>query len=429
MTMDVTIVNVALPAIREHLHASTSQLQWSIDGYTVVLASFLILAGSVADRVGRKKVFMVGIALFSAGSLLCGLSWTPTALIGFRALQALGGSMLNPVAMSIITNTFTDKKKRASAIGVWGAVVGISMAVGPALGGLLVEHVSWRAIFWVNVPIGILAFALTWFFIPDSRAEHARKFDLGGQALSIGTLGFLITALIEGPEHGWISLLNLGLLSAFAACLVGTIYYELRQKEPLIDMHFFKSVPFTSATIIAVFAFMNLSGFLFLTSLFLQDTLHFSAMKTGFCLLPTAVTVLICSPLSGRLVGSGHVRATLVLAGFAYSLGAFLILRSQSADAVAILLIAYAFIGIGAGLVNTPITNAAVSGLPDSQAGVAAALASTSRQIGSSLGVAIIGSFMKGATPSSNGSAYWWVVVGSGLVIAAMGVFSTRTSK
>ena len=200
--MDITIVNVALPAIRTDLHASVSGLQWTIDAYTVVLASLLILSGSTADRLGRRRTFQVGLTLFTVGSLLCGIAPGLGWLVAFRMLQAVGGSMLNPVAMSIITNVFTEPRERARAIGVWAGVVGISLGVGPVLGGALVETIGWRSIFWVNVPIGIAAFVLAAMFVPESKAERARPLDPVGQILVIAVLLSLTYAIIEAPRAG-----------------------------------------------------------------------------------------------------------------------------------------------------------------------------------------------------------------------------------
>ena len=205
VAMDNTIVNVALPSIRRDLHASLSGLQWTIDAYVIVLASLLLLSGSTADRLGRRRTFQVGLLLFVAGSLLCSLAPTLGWLIAARALQGVGGSMLNPVAMSIITNVFTDPRERARAIGAWGAVVGISLALGPIVGGALTESVGWRAIFWINVPIGLAAVVLTALYVPESRAPRARRVDPVGQVLVIVTLASLTYAIIEGPRAGWSS--------------------------------------------------------------------------------------------------------------------------------------------------------------------------------------------------------------------------------
>src|SRR3954470_14761085 len=226
VSLDTTALNVALPSMQHELDAGTSGLQWTIDAYTLVLASLLMLAGSTGDRVGRKKVFMAGLIVFSLGSLLCSLAPNLEALIAFRMIQAVGGSMLNPVAMSIITNTFTDPRERARAIGVWGAVVGISMAAGPVVGGLLVESVGWRSIFWVNLPVGLAAVLLTLRFVPESRAPKARRPDPVGQLLVIALFGSLTYEIIEAPDSG------AGTVAPFAAvalaALLGLLWYEPR---------------------------------------------------------------------------------------------------------------------------------------------------------------------------------------------------------
>jgi EmrB/QacA subfamily drug resistance transporter len=200
--LDITIVNVALPSLGQDLHASVSGLQWVIDAYTLVLASLLMLSGSTADRFGRRRTFVIGLLVFVLGSLLCSLAPNLGTLIAFRALQAVGGSMLNPVAVSIITNTFTDPRERAQAIGVWGAVVGISLALGPVVGGVLVTSVGWRSIFWINVPIGLVAALLALRFVPESKAPRPRRPDAVGQLLVIAFLACLTYGIIEGPEHG-----------------------------------------------------------------------------------------------------------------------------------------------------------------------------------------------------------------------------------
>src|SRR5690349_8716328 len=204
-SLDVTIVNVALPAIRQDLSASVGGLQWAVDGYTVIVASLLMLSGSTADRLGRRRTFQVGLAVFTLGSLLCSLAGSTVALVGFRALQAVGGSMLNPVAMSIIVNTFVDPKERARAIGLWGAVFGAAMAAGPVLGGALVQAVGWRSIFWVNVPVGVLAIALTARFVPESYGERSRRVDVVGQLLVMVALVALTATVIEGRHASFSS--------------------------------------------------------------------------------------------------------------------------------------------------------------------------------------------------------------------------------
>jgi EmrB/QacA subfamily drug resistance transporter len=432
VSLDVTIVNVALPSIQRELHASVSGLQWIIDAYTLVLASFLMLSGSTADRVGRRRIFQTGLTAFTLGSLLCslapGLGW----LVAFRMIQALGGSMLNPVALSIIANTFVEPRERARAIGIWGAVVGISMSLGPIAGGLLVETVGWRGIFWVNIPIGLAALALTARYVPESRAEHGRKVDPVGQALVIITLATLIYGIIEGPGSGWTSPKIIVCFGVALAALAALISYEPRRREPLIDLRFFRSAPFSGATLIAICAFAALGGFLLLNTLYLQDVRGYSALQAGLYTVPMAAVTIVCAPLSGRIVAARGPRLPLLLAGIAITASGIMLTRLTASTSMAWLIGAYVIFGIGFGLVNAPITNTAVSGMPRAQAGVAAAVASTSRQIGQSLGVAVIGSvvvsaligsFRTGFAPASH--AGWWIVSACGAAVLVLGLLTS----
>jgi EmrB/QacA subfamily drug resistance transporter len=432
VSLDITIVNVALPAIGSDLHAPLSGLQWTIAAYTLVVASFLMLSGSTGDRIGRRRTFQTGLAVFTLGSLLCsvapGLGW----LVAFRMVQAIGGSMLNPVAMSIITNTFTKPAERARAIGVWGGVVGISMAAGPLAGGALVGSVGWRGIFWVNIPVGLAAIALTARYVPESRAPRGRRPDPLGQLLVIVTLAGLTYGIIEGPGAGWASPRIAGCFAASAAALIGLALYEPRRRDPLIDLRFFRSVPFSAATVIAISAFAGLGGFLFLNTLYLQEVRGFSPLRAGLYTLPMALMTLVCAPLSGRVVGSRGPRRPLVVAGVTMTISAVLLTGLTAHTSTAWLFLSYVLFGIGFGTINAPITNAAVSGMPRTQAGVAAAIASTSRQIGQSLGVAIMGSVVisaltgplrLGFTPASR--IGFWVIAGCGAVVLALGLASS----
>ena len=310
--LDVTVVNVALPSIGRELHATVSGLQWVIASYSLVLASLLVLSGSTADRVGRRRTFQVGLALFTLGSLLCSLAPSLGALVVFRMLQAIGGSMLNPVAMSIITNTFTERAERARAIGIWGGVVGLSMALGPVVGGLLVSSVGWRSIFWINIPVGIAAIILTALFVPESKAPRARRFDPAGQVLVMVTLASLVYGIIEGPGRGWASPLIIACFCVAAVACAVFIGYERRRREPLLDVRFFRSAPFSGATMIAVSAFAALSGFLLLNTLYLQDVRGLSALHAGLYMLPMAAMTVIWAPLSGRIVGARGPRLPLI---------------------------------------------------------------------------------------------------------------------
>lgn len=419
ISLDVTIVNIALPAIRDDLDAPVSGLQWTLDAYTLVLASLLVLAGSTGDRIGRRRVFQAGLALFTIGSLLCSVAPNLGLLIVFRMVQAVGGSMLNPVAMSIITNTFTEPRERARAIGVWGAVTGFSMALGPLAGGFLVHAFGWRSIFWINVPVGIAAFLLAWRFIPESRADRPRRLDPVGQLLVFLLLAGVVFGIIEGPAAGWTSPLILGCFGLGALALGALLWWEPRRREPLIELRFFRSVPFSGATLVAVCAFAALGGFLFLNTLYLQETRGLSALQAGLHTLPMAAMTIIASPLSGRLVAGRGTRLPLQIAGTAMALGMLLLTGAAAGTPVWQLVIAYLLFGFGFGMVNTPITNTAVSGMPRAQAGVAAAIASTSRQVGTALGVAVIGAV---AGLAHTG---WWIMFGLGLAVLVIGHVST----
>jgi EmrB/QacA subfamily drug resistance transporter len=426
--IDVTIVNVALPSIARGLHATLSDLQWTVDAYTLVIGSLLMASGSMADRFGRKRVFQVGLALFTLGSLLCSVATSVTALVLFRGLQALGGSMLNPVALSIISNVFTERRARARAMGVWGAVFGISLALGPVVGGVLVTSLSWRAIFWINIPIGVAAIVLTRLFVPESKAGTARRFDPWGQLLVIVALVTLTYAVIEGPANGWGSPLTVAMFAVAAAAAVSLVFVELRREQPLLEMRFFRSVPFSGASLIAVVAFGVLSGFMFLNTLYLQEGRGYSALHAGLLTLPMAAMICLFAPVSGRLVGSRGPRLPLVLAGLATAASLALLTRLSNTTSLPYLLASYVVLGIACGLVNAPISNTAVSGMPNSQAGVAASVASASRQTGSALGVAITGSIVAGASAAGIASAShaaWALLAACGLVVAALGYAST----
>ncbi|MFJ2953821.1 MFS transporter [Streptomyces sp. NPDC087270] len=421
VSLDNTILNVALPSMQRDFHASLSGLQWTIDAYLVVIASLLLLSGSTADRIGRKRVFQIGLVVFTLGSALCslapGLGW----LIAFRMLQAVGGSMLNPVAMSIITNTFDDAKERAKAIGVWGGVVGISMAAGPIIGGALVESVGWRSIFWINLPVGVAALALTARFVPESRAPRPRRIDPVGQVLVIALLGSLTYGIIEGTGAGWGSPLIVGCFVVAAAAIAALARYERRRFDPLIDVRFFRSVPFSGATVIAVCGFAALGGFLFLNTLYLQNTRGLSALDAGLYMVPMAVMCLVFAPLSGRLVGARGPRLPLVLAGITMTASGVLFAGFDAETDNVKLFTAYVLFGIGFGLINAPITNTAVSGMPRAQSGVAAAVASTSRQVGQALGVAVLGA----ALAAGLHAGAWWIITGCGAAVLLLGILTT----
>ena len=430
--LDNTIVNLALPAIQQDLKASVSSLQWTIDAYVLVLASLLMLAGSTGDRIGRRRTFQTGLTLFGLGSLLCSVAPNAGCLIAFRMVQAVGGSMLNPVAMSIISNTFTDGRERARAIGVWGGVVGLSMALGPLVGGALVESAGWRSIFWINVPVCLAAIILAARFVPESRSPRPRRLDPVGQLLVIVLFAGLTYGIIEGPGYGWASPQIIGCFTLAVLAAVGLALYEPRRRDPLLDPRFFRSFPFSGTTLIAISGFAALSGYLFLNALYLQQVRGLTPLEAGLLSLPSAAITAVLAPLSGRIVASRGARLPLIVAGLSITVSGLILTQLDVDWPIPLLLLPYVVFGIGFGTLNAPITNTAVSGMPRAQAGVAAAVASTSRQLGVALGVAIIGSvvtshisgpFATGFTPASH--LGWWIMTGCGVLVLAMGILTT----
>jgi EmrB/QacA subfamily drug resistance transporter len=437
--MDATIINVALPAIGRDFRAPVSGLQWTIDAYLIVIASFLMLSGSTGDRVGRRRVFQAGLAIFAAGSLACSLAPTLGWLIAFRALQAVGGSMLNPVAMSIVTNTFTEPGERARAIGAWGSVFGLSLALGPVIGGALVDSVGWRGVFWVNVPIGIAAIVLTAVFVPESRAGTCRRPDPLGQGLVMALLLALSYGIIEGPGKGWGSAPIIACFVVAAASLALFGWHERRTAHPLVDLRFFRSLPFSGAALTAITGMGGFAGFLFLITLYLQDTRGYRPLEAGLFLVPMALVMACSAPLAGRVIATRGTRLPLLIAGAGLTAGGVLLAFLTASSPAWYVLAACVVFGVGMGWVNAPITNNAVSGMPRSQAGVASGIASTSRQVGSSLGVAVTGSVLAaglhgalsgaaaGSLPGFPAAARpaWWIITALGAVVLLISLVTT----
>jgi EmrB/QacA subfamily drug resistance transporter len=306
------------------------------------------------------------------------------------------------------------------------------MALGPVVGGSLVSSVGWRSIFWINIPVGLTAIVLTLRYIPESKAERARRFDPVGQVFMVVLFSTLTYGIIEAPDKGWSSSLILVAFAAAGVALAGILFYEPRRRDPLLDLRFFRSIPFASATVTAVAAFAALGGFLFLNTLYLQGVRHLSPFQAGVDTLPMAVMTMVASPVSGRIVGTRGARIPLVTSGTALVVACLMLTRIDPVTPFTWLFFAYVVFGFGFGLVNAPITNAAVSGMPRAQAGVASAVASTSRQIGQTLGVAVVGALVTTRAGSALGAGFaesshagWWVLTGCGAVVLLLGFVAT----
>jgi EmrB/QacA subfamily drug resistance transporter len=436
--LDSTILNVALPTLQRDLHASLSGLQWVADAYLLVVSSLLLLSGSAADRLGRKRVFLVGLAGFGLGSLLCSVAPDTGWLIGLRMLQGIGGSMLTPVSLSIVRNTFHDPRERAHALGIWSGIFGVATACGPIVGGVLVSTIGWRSIFWLNVPICAAMAAATVRYVPESRAPRPRRVDVPGQLLMIAALGSLTYAVIQGPVAGWTSAPVLALFAVAVLAASAFTVVERKTDQPLIELRFFRSRPFTGASVIAVLSFIVLAGFLFVITLYLQQVRGDSPLRAGLTLLPATIVMAAAAPVAGHLTGHRGPRIPLVLSGVFIALGAALLLWLSPSTSLAWLTLALAVLGAGLGLVNPPITNAGISGMPPSQAGVASAVISATRQFGSFLGVAVMGAMLTSgvharvAAGESHADALsaathapWLLAVVCGALVAVVGLITT----
>lgn len=431
--LDITALNIALPSIQQDLGADLAGLQWTLSAYTVVLASLLLLSGSIADRFGRRRTFVTGLTVFTAASVACSLAPSIEVLIAARIAQAVGGSMMNPVAMAIITGVFTEPRERAQAIGVWGATFGLSMALGPVVGGALVEAADWRAVFWLNLPVGAAAVLLTLRYVPESKAPVARRVDPAGQVLVVVLLAAATFAIIEAPERGVSSAAVLVALAGVAVALVGLLAVEPRRPEPLVDLALFRSRSFAGTILLSVLAFATFGGFLLLTTLHLQHDRGLSPLDAGLALLPMAVMIAVVAPLAGRLTGRHGPRLPLLAAGAALSASCLLLTGLDASTSDLRLAAAFALFGTGFGFVNPPITTAAVAGLPRERAGVAAAMATTSRQVGQALGVAVTGAIVNAAVAADDvaGAAHtaWWALSLAGLAVLTLAVLTTAPRR
>ena len=429
--MDLTIANLAIPSIRTDLAATAAHAQWVIAIYALVVASLQLLGGVAGDRFGRRRVLQIGMAIFMVGSLLCSLAPAIDALIAARALQAVGGSMMGPVALAIIAQVFPGPAERARAIGVWGAVFGASLALGPVVGGVLIELFGWRSVFWINLPICAVAIVACAMLVPESRSATTHDIDPVGQSLAAGSLFGLVFVLIESPGRGWTHPSIMVVAAAAACAFVGFLRYESGHADPFIDLRFFRSIPFASAAVVALLVYTLWGAFLFIMSIYLQGWRGYSAVHAGLLLLPVGVAVLVFSPLSGRLVGRVGTRPSLLTAGLMIAAMSTMLAFLTPTTPLWALVVIFAAFGITFGMVIVPINYAAMSGMPQNRAGAAAGITSTSKQVGISLGVALSGVLAGGALSPPVGSfaasadPLWLFTFALGLAIAALAVVST----
>jgi EmrB/QacA subfamily drug resistance transporter len=390
VVLDVAIVNVALPSIQTDLHFTQESLQWVITAYGIMFGGFLLLGGRMADLLGRRRLFIAGVALFTLSSLLAGFAWSEGSLIAFRATQGLGGALLAPAALSILTTTFAEGRERNIALGVWGAVSGSGAAAGVLLGGFLTSSLTWSWIFFINVPVGLALVAVSPLLLRESRAELGhRYFDFAGAVTVTSGLMLLVYAMTRATEIGWSSAETIGLIAASAALILSFVAIELRSKAPLLPMRIFRLRSLTGANVTSFLVGTALFSQFFLGTLYMQQVLHYSAMKTGVAYLPLTLTIIALAGVAQNLVTRVGVRRVLP-AGLALGAAALVLLAQLPPDGKYFFDIFPAFVVSAIGLAFTfiPLTIAALMGVQQSDAGVASGLFNTTQQIGGAVGLA-----------------------------------------
>ena len=390
--LDATIVNVALPSIQADLGLSESNLQWIVNAYALLFGGFLLLGGRAGDLIGRKRVFLAGVVLFTAASLLCALAPSETWLILARGLQGLGAALVSPAALSIVTTTFREGQERTKALGVWAAIAVGGGAVGLVVGGMLVEWLSWPWIFFVNVPVGIAAFFFSLRYVPESKDEHAHKsFDVAGAVSVTGGLVALVYGIVRSAEAGWGSAEVLGFLALAAVLLVAFVVIESRSAEPLVRLSIFVVKTVRAGNVAMFVVAAGLFAMFFFNTLYVQRVLGFSPVQAGFAFVPFTAGVIIGAGLSQRLVPALGAREVPVIGAALGAVGLLTFLRlTPDSSYVTDLLPGIMLVSIGMGLVFVPITLIATSGVPVDDAGLASGLFNTSQQIGGALGLALL---------------------------------------
>jgi EmrB/QacA subfamily drug resistance transporter len=397
IVMDNTILNVAVPKLITDLGASNSEIQWIIDSYVLVFAGLLLTTGSLSDRFGRKGALQFGIVLFGIGSAAAALSTSATQLIFTRAFMGIGGALIMPATLSILTNVFRDPRERGRAIAVWAGVSGLAVAIGPITGGLLLEHFSWGSVFWVNLPIGAAALLLGAFVVPTSRDPKQTRLDPIGALLSIVGLATLLFGIIEGPEKGWTSDIVITAFAIAAVTLIGFVRWEQRSAHPMLDMSVFRNPRFSSASSTITLTFFALFGSMFLMTQYWQLVHGYSPLEAGVRLVPHAIAMMIVAPLSARFVERLGTKRV-VTAGLALiALGLVLLSTIHATTPYSVVITYFLIMSAGMGMTMAPATESVMGSLPRSKAGVGSAVNDTTRQVGGALGVAIIGSVVSSA--------------------------------
>jgi len=437
VVLDIAIVNVALPSIKLDLGFSQENLQWVISAYALVFGGFLLLGGRAADLLGRKRIFLVGVVVFTVASFLAGMAWSEASLIGARALQGLGAAIISPAALSILSVTFREGRERNIALGVWGAVGGFGAAAGVLLGGVLTDALSWEWIFFVNVPVGVAAFVLAPLLLTESRDASAKSFDVPGAVLVTAGLSSLVYAITQAGQQGWLAGETLAFFAASMALLAGFVGWERRHPEPLMRFGIFQTRTVTGANVAGLILGTAMFAMFLMLTLYMQQVLGYSAMETGVAYLAVAGTAILWSAVAAQLVTRIGVKPVLATGMVALTAGlVFFTQVSVGGSYLTDLLPGFLLVGLGIGFAFVPISIAALAGVQPSEAGLASGLINTSQQIGGALGIAALSTIASSRTDDAlaAGTAAPAALVDgftaafvAGAVIAALGITAALT--
>jgi EmrB/QacA subfamily drug resistance transporter len=394
--LDNNVINVAIPTIQRNLHLSVAGLEWVVSGYVLVFAGLMLVGGRLADVFGRRRLFLAGLTVFTLSSLAAGLASSGAVLIGFRAVQGLGAAMLVPTTLAIIIATFDDTKERARAIGLWTAIGALALAFGPLVGGFISQNFRWGWIFFINVPVGVITFAMALLWMDESHGKSAsRRLDVPGLTASAVTLFSLTYALIEGHDKGWTSAPILGAFVLAAVAAAAFVWIEARSAEPMVAVSLFRSRVFSGGTGVMMLWAFGIFGIYFFTSLYLQNILGFSPVKAGLTFLPMALFVVVFAGLSGPVAARISTRWTVAL-GLAIMTGGLYLFFLQGLHVSYLALMpGFLMFGAGSGLMNAPLTSAVLDSMPTDRSGVASALMNASREVAGLLGITVIGAVLR----------------------------------
>ena len=424
VVLDATIVNVALPHIQTSLGFTSASLPWVINAYTLVFAGFLLLGGRMGDLLGRKRLFLVGLVIFTAASFLNGISTSSGELIGFRALQGLGAALISPAALSIISTTFAEGKERSRALGVWAAIAIGGSAVGLVLGGALTQAFSWRWIFFVNVPVGILAFVAALRLVPESKDEHAHQgYDLAGAVTVTGGLMLLVYGLVNSAQHGWGSTVTIVSFVVAFVLLASFVLIESRSKEPLVRLSIFRVRSLSAANVVMFLVMSGLFAMFFFNSLYIQRVLGYGPLKAGLAFLPFTAGVMLSAGLASGLAPRIGVRPVAAVGMVLTVIGMVLFARMPVDGSYATDVLPGMIVGsLGMGAIFMPLTLVATTGLEDEDQGLASGLFNTSQQVGGALGLAILTTIATSHTSAGTAAAqvrgFHWAFGGAGVLVA-----------